>query len=57
MLSIVVPDKTVPLVVKTIIGVNQTGAPGDGKVFVVPVCEATRIRTGECKDVALDEIV
>ncbi|MGO8748473.1 MAG: P-II family nitrogen regulator [Thermoguttaceae bacterium] len=57
MLSIVVPDKTVPLVVKTIIGVNQTGAPGDGKVFVVPVREATRIRTGECNDVALDEIV
>jgi len=55
MLSVVVPDKSVPLVVKTIIAVNQTGHPGDGKVFVMPVREALRVRTGELNDVALDE--
>ena len=55
MLSLVVPDKSVPLVVKTIIAVNQTGHPGDGKVFVMPVREALRVRTGELNDAALDE--
>ena len=57
MLSIVVPDKMVPMVVKTIINVNQTGAPGDGKVFVMPVREAMRVRTGEHGDAALDETI
>ena len=55
MVSVVVPDKNVPLVVKTIISVNQTGNPGDGKVFVLPVRESIRVRTGELDDVALDE--
>jgi nitrogen regulatory protein PII 2 len=55
MVSVVVPDKNVPLVVKTIISVNQTGHPGDGKVFVLPVRESIRVRTGELDDVALDE--
>ena len=44
-----------PRVVSTIIDVNQTGNPGDGKIFVMPVGEAIRIRTGECDNVALDE--
>lgn len=57
MLSVVVPDQAVRTVVKTIIDVNQTGAPGDGKVFVMPVRESVRIRTGERDDVALDETV
>ena len=55
MLFVVVPDKIVSRVVNTIIAVNKTGNPGDGKIFVMPVREATRIRTGECDDVALDE--
>ena len=55
MLIVVVPDKIVPRVVSTIIDVNQTGNPGDGKIFVMPVREAVRIRTGECDDAALDE--
>lgn len=57
LLTIVVPDQQVPLVVKTIIDVNQSGHQGDGKVFVLPVHEAVRIRTGERDDAALDEIV
>lgn len=55
MVSVVVPDKLVPLVTKTIIDVNQTGSPGDGKLFVMPVSEAVRVRTGETDDAALDE--
>ena len=55
LLIVVVADKTVPTVVKTIIDINQTGNPGDGKIFVVPVTTAVRIRTGEVDDAALDE--
>ena len=36
---------------------NQTGNPGDGKIFVMPVREAIRIRTGERDDAALDETI
>ena len=36
-----------PRVVDALIVVNQTGQPGDGKIFVSPIEEATRIRTGE----------
>ena len=55
MLIVVVPDTTVPRVVSTIIDVNQTGNPGDGKIFVMPVSETIRLRTGECDHAALDE--
>ncbi|MDR2606289.1 MAG: P-II family nitrogen regulator, partial [Oscillospiraceae bacterium] len=33
--------------VEIIIQANQTGNPGDGKVFVLPIYEAITIRTGE----------
>ena len=55
MISVVVPDKLVPKTVKAIISVNRTGKPGDGKIFVLPVSEAVRIRTGETGDETLDE--
>lgn len=54
MISIVVPDKLVGRVVETIIKVNQTGKPGDGKIFVLPVNEAFRVRTKETGDDILD---
>ena len=47
MISIVVDDADVPLVVGIIMKVNRTGKPGDGKIFILPVEEAIRIRTGE----------
>lgn len=47
LLSIVVEDADVPLVVGIILRVNRTGNFGDGKIFVLPVEEALRIRTGE----------
>ena len=55
MLSIVVTDDMVENVVGSLIEVNQTGKSGDGKIFVMPVTEAVRIRTGEDGDAVLDE--
>ncbi|MBX6423088.1 P-II family nitrogen regulator [Thermosulfurimonas sp. F29] len=47
LLSVVVPEAMVPRVVERIIRVNQTGEHGDGKIFVLPVEEVLRVRTGE----------
>jgi len=47
MVTVIVPDKQVSCVVETIVNTNQTGKPGDGKVFVVPLADAVRVRTGE----------
>ncbi|MDL1963427.1 MAG: P-II family nitrogen regulator [Deltaproteobacteria bacterium] len=54
-LFIVVPDKMVKKTVKTIIKVNQTGKSGDGKIFVVPVLDSVRVRTGENGNITLDD--
>lgn len=54
MVSLVVTDEKVPLVVQTIIQSNQTGQAGDGKIFVLPVSDAVRIRTSENGDAAID---
>jgi len=54
-LFIVVPDKTVEKTVKTIIKVNQTGKSGDGKIFVVPVLDSVRVRTGEKGNITIDD--
>ncbi len=51
----VVPDKLVNKTVKTIIQVNKTGKSGDGKIFVMPVADTFRVRTGESGDEVLDE--
>ena len=55
MVSIILPDKLVQRAVSSIISVNRTGKPGDGKIFVLPVIDAVRIRTGETGDETLDE--
>ena len=47
MLTIVVKDDRVDDIVRTIIDSNKTGKPGDGKIFVLPVADAVRVRTGE----------
>jgi len=54
LLTIVVPDDKVSIVVDAIIKVNKTGNPGDGKIFVLPITEAVRVRTGEDGDAVLD---
>ncbi|MFV0376028.1 MAG: P-II family nitrogen regulator [Mangrovibacterium sp.] len=46
-LSIAVSDENVQLTIDTLIEVNQTPAPGDGKIFVMPLMDAVRVRTGE----------
>ena len=43
----VVSDDWVERTVNAIIEENQTGAAGDGKIFVIPVEEALRVRNGE----------
>jgi len=46
-LEIVVPDKIADAVVETIFKTAHTGRIGDGKIFVFPLEETIRIRTGE----------
>jgi nitrogen regulatory protein PII 2 len=53
--SVVVPDKLVSRTVKTIIQINQTGKSGDGKIFIMPVIDAVRVRTGESGNDVLDD--
>lgn len=46
-LEVVVPDSEVETVIEAIVATARTGRLGDGKVFVTPVEEVIRIRTGE----------
>ena len=46
-LEVVVSSRDVQTIVDTILKHARTGAVGDGKVFVMPVEEAYRVRTGE----------
>lgn len=46
-LECVVEEKDKGLVVETILKHARTGDVGDGKIFILPVEEAVRIRTGE----------
>ena len=46
-IEVVVPDEIVDEGVKAIIQAARTGEIGDGRVFVLPVGDSYRIRTGE----------
>ena len=46
-LEVVVDDDKVEGVIEAIVGAANTGKIGDGKIFVLPLDEAIRIRTGE----------
>jgi nitrogen regulatory protein P-II 1 len=46
-IQILVPDDKVQQVVETVVKTAHTGKIGDGKIFVIPVEEVVRIRTGE----------
>ena len=52
-IEIVVPDDLLDQTVKAIVDAASTGRIGDGKIFVSPVDDAVRIRTGESGDVAI----
>ena len=53
MLSIVVRDKNVEKTVKAIMQAARTGEIGDGRIFIIPVDDSIRIRTGERGDISL----
>ena len=51
--EVVVSDNLVETVTEAIIKAARTGKIGDGKIFVSPVEQAIRIRTGEVDDAAV----
>ncbi|MCQ2195814.1 MAG: P-II family nitrogen regulator [Paludibacteraceae bacterium] len=53
LISIIVRDKNVEKTVAAIQGAAQTGEVGDGRIFIIPLEDAVRIRTGERGDIAL----
>jgi nitrogen regulatory protein P-II 1 len=52
-IEIVVEDKDCQTVVDTICERGRTGAVGDGKIFILPVEQVFRIRTGESGAIAV----
>ncbi|MDT7906610.1 MAG: P-II family nitrogen regulator [Candidatus Calescibacterium sp.] len=52
-IEVVVPDDMVEKVVKAIIDSAKTGKVGDGKIFIYPIEQAIRIRTGETGEDAI----
>lgn len=52
-LEMVVPDSVASSVVETLAATAKTGKIGDGKIFVIPVEQALRVRTGETGEEAL----
>jgi nitrogen regulatory protein PII len=52
-IEVVVNDDVTDRVVDTIVATAKTGTVGDGKLFVIPVSRAVRIRTDEQNEVAL----
>lgn len=46
-IEVVVPDQLAGDAIKAIVAAARTGEIGDGRVFVMPVTESYRIRTGE----------
>lgn len=52
-IEVVLPDELVEDAVKSIMEAARTGRIGDGKIFVLPVEDVIRIRTGEVGENAL----
>jgi len=52
-IEVVVPDEMVDHVIDAVAKAAKTGKFGDGKIFVVPVEEVIRIRTGERNEQAI----
>lgn len=47
LLLLTVPNEDVKKAVEIIISVNKEGNQGDGKIFILPLADVVRIRTGE----------
>jgi len=52
-IEIIAPDDKIKTIVDTIVDKARTGRIGDGKIFVYPVAEVIRIRTGETGEEAV----
>ena len=52
-IELVVGDETVEPAIEAIIKASRTGKIGDGKIFVMPVEQIVRIRTGETNEAAI----
>jgi nitrogen regulatory protein P-II 1 len=52
-IEVVASDDKAQAIVETIMNTARTGRIGDGKIFVYPVAEVVRIRTGETGDDAI----
>ncbi|MEM7694340.1 MAG: P-II family nitrogen regulator [Pseudomonadota bacterium] len=52
-IELVVPDNLASAAIEAIRNAAQTGRIGDGKIFVLPVEDAVRIRTGESGEEAV----
>ena len=52
-LEVVVPDSLVDRVIEAVEKAAKTGRIGDGKIFVSPIEEVVRIRTGERGEAAI----
>ena len=52
-IEVVAGDDKAPAIVEAIMDAARTGKIGDGKIFVYPVAEVVRIRTGETGDGAV----
>ncbi|MBQ8019141.1 MAG: P-II family nitrogen regulator [Paludibacteraceae bacterium] len=53
LVSVIVRDKKVEKTVEAVLKAAQTGEIGDGRIFIIPVEDSIRIRTGERGDIAL----
>ena len=52
-LETIIPDSLVDQAVEVICTAGRTGEVGDGKIFVIPVADAVRVRTGERGEAAV----
>jgi nitrogen regulatory protein P-II 1 len=52
-IEVVVTDADSEKAVQTVLKAAQTGNIGDGKIFLIPVADAIRVRTGERGDAAV----
>ena len=52
-IEVIVPDSMANNVADVVARSARTGAIGDGKIFIIPVSDAIRVRTGERGDIGL----
>jgi nitrogen regulatory protein PII 2 len=53
LIVVVVHEEDIKKAVDTIMSTNSTGNPGDGKIFVLPLADAIRVRTSETGEDAI----